>query len=63
MEIARYLVAKLCYNRKFVNGLTLYGLKLCLEANDHWPESCALGNAADFWLASLPMALPQKFFA
>ena len=25
-----------------------------------WPESSALGNAADFCLATLPMALPPK---
>ena len=28
----------------------------------YWPESSALGNAADFCLATLPMALPQKIF-
>ena len=27
-----------------------------------WPESSALGNAADFCLATLPMALPPKKF-
>ena len=27
-----------------------------------WPESSGLGNVVDFWLATLPMALPQKFF-
>ena len=26
----------------------------------YWPESSALGNAADFWLATLPIALPPK---
>ena len=30
----------------------------------YWPESSALGNAAGFCLATLPMALPPKnFFA
>ena len=28
-----------------------------------WPESSGLGNFVDFWLATLPMALPPKFFA
>ena len=27
-----------------------------------WPESSGLDNAADFCLATLPMALPQKIF-
>ena len=27
---------------------------------NHWPESSALGNAADFCLTTLPMVLPQK---
>ena len=28
----------------------------------HWPESSGLGNVVDFWLATLPMALPPKIF-
>ena len=28
----------------------------------YWPELSGIGNAADFWLATLPMALPPKFF-
>ena len=28
----------------------------------YWPESSALDNAADFCLATLPMALPPKIF-
>ena len=28
----------------------------------HWPESSGLGNVVDFWLATLPMALPPKKF-
>ena len=28
----------------------------------HWPESSGLGNVADFWLATLPLALPPKIF-
>ena len=28
--------------------------------NDHWSESSGLGNVVDFWLATLPMALPPK---
>ena len=31
----------------------------CLQ---HWPESSGLGNVVDFWLATLPMALPPKKF-
>ena len=27
-----------------------------------WPESSGLGIVVDFWLATLPMALPQKLF-
>ena len=27
-----------------------------------WPESSGLGNVADFWLATLPLALPPKIF-
>ena len=26
----------------------------------YWPESSALGNAVDLYLATLPMALPPK---
>ena len=26
----------------------------------YWPELSGIGNAADFWLATLPMALPPK---
>ena len=30
----------------------------------YWPESSGHGNVVDFWLATLPMALPPKnFFA
>ena len=29
---------------------------------NQWPESSALDNAADFCLATLPMALPPKNF-
>ena len=28
----------------------------------YWPESSGLDNAADFYLATLPMALPPKMF-
>ena len=28
----------------------------------HWPESSGLDNAAEFFLATLPMALPPKNF-
>ena len=31
-------------------------------SRQHWPESSALDNAADFCLATLPMALPPKNF-
>ena len=34
--------------------------KLWVVLNIYWPESSALGNVADFWLATLPMALPLK---
>ena len=27
-----------------------------------WPESSGLDNVADFWLATLPLALPPKIF-
>ena len=30
--------------------------------NIHWPESSGLSNVVDFWLATLPIALPPKFF-
>ena len=39
----------------------MYG-KFILFLVTHWPESSALDNAADFCLATLPMALPPKSF-
>ena len=38
---------------------------LWVGSKDHhtqWPESSGLGNVVDFWLATLPMALPPKNF-
>ena len=32
------------------------------NGNKYWPESSGLGNVADFWLATLPLALPPKIF-
>ena len=35
---------------------------LLVAAGCQWPESSGLGNVVDFWLTTLPMALPPKTF-
>ena len=35
---------------------------LLVVAGCQWPESSGLGNFVDFWLRTLPMALPPKNF-
>ena len=36
--------------------------KIVATAGGKWPESSGLGNVANFWLTTLPMALPQNIF-
>ena len=36
---------------------------LSLWLQVYWPESSGLGNVVNFWLATLPMALPPKKFS
>ena len=37
-------------------------MKIVSRVHKYWPESSGLGNVVDFWLATLPMALPPKIF-
>ena len=41
-------------------GTIIYFLSTAVLRTRHWPESSGLGN--DFWLATLPLALPPKIF-